>query len=720
MKVIIVGAGTGGLAVAIALRRIGLDPIVLEQQRAFAPIGAGLGLAANSMRVLTHLGADRHVRSTAVPTLANYTRDLLSNEAIDERDGARVAQAIGEHYYCAHRADLLDTLLGPLPPESIRLGCRVVGVEETPDDVAVELEGGEVLRADLLIGADGLNSKVRTLVFGDVPTRFTGTVVWRGLIPAERVPEEYYASITTWFGPRRHVMLYPVRNLEHPEPVYNYSGFVPVEEVHRESWTADADIDDLRASLDGVHPSVSGLLDGIETALITGIYFRDPLETWSTEHVVLIGDGAHPAPPSAGQGAGMALEDAVMLAACLQRTGPEAVPAALAEFERRRRDRTEQMLAVSRMHLAYRNEDDPLRIRARNGLLRGIRRLSPVGDPSMEWLQSYDPVQAASQNDEEFDRSQALPANPLLRPEARRAFEAWRGALRIEDRAGLWIGERDGYARFVAECSRSADGPPPQQLDCDGVPALLVAAPDGRSGGPVALHLHGGGFVLGSAQCAVGEARRIAAAIGGAVLVVDYRLAPEHPYPAALDDVRRAYRYLRAHGRHQGLIVTGECAGGNLALALALSLRDEGAALPDALFLVSPLVDLSLSADNVAGRLPTDPWFSRDSLTMRAGAYLHGGDPTAALVSPVYADLHGLPPLSITAATGEVCFPGIERFAAAASAVGVDVDFVPVEDSVHSFVLFDELPETAAALGRLGDFARRVSGRATPAANQSR
>ena len=183
-------------------------------------------------------------------------------------------------------------------------------------------QDGEELRGDLLVGADGLRSATRKRLIGEREARFTGVVVWRGLIPREKVLQRYDAKIMAWFGPRRHVLLYPLRHDRHPDSVYSLSAFVPATEVNRESWTTSGDLADLHASLADACPALQDLLAQMDEALITGIYFRDPLEAWGTDRVTLLGDAAHPAPPSAGQGAGMALEDAVMLAACLRRAGP--------------------------------------------------------------------------------------------------------------------------------------------------------------------------------------------------------------------------------------------------------------------------------------------------------------------------------------------------------------------------------------------------------------
>ena len=181
----------------------------------------------------------------------------------------------------------------------------------------------------------------------------------------------------SWYGPRRHVLLYPLRHDRHPDSVYSLSAFVPATEVHRESWTASGDLADLHASLADACPAMHDLLALMDEALITGIYFRDPLETWGSDRVILLGDAAHPAPPSAGQGAGMALEDAVMLAACLQRAGTGNEQAALREYVFRRQARTTRMLESSRVNLRNSQTSDPVQVRARNGYVRGLAAAQP-------------------------------------------------------------------------------------------------------------------------------------------------------------------------------------------------------------------------------------------------------------------------------------------------------------------------------------------------------
>ncbi|MGB6456893.1 MAG: FAD-dependent monooxygenase, partial [Streptosporangiaceae bacterium] len=458
MRVIIAGGGTGGLAAALALRKVGIEPLVLERAPAFTAIGAGLGLQVNAMKALTYIGGDDYWRQSSARIDVAEQRGLPADDLISASSYEAQVRKYGEHYYCGHRADLLTSLLDALPSGCVRTGSRVAGVEQTPGDVRVRLETGEEIRGELLIGADGLRSRVRSLLFGEQESRFTGVVVWRGLIPRAKVPDRYDGKLVSWLGPRRHVLLYPLRHAAHPDSVYSLSAFVPAAEVYRESWTASGDLADLHASLAGACPALHDLLASMESALITGIYFRDPLENWGSGRVVLLGDAAHPAPPSAGQGAGMALEDAVMLAACLDRHGRGGELAAVREYVYRRRSRTVRMLESSRVNLLNSQPSDPIQIRARNGYYRGLRRLSPVGPPMAEWLLGHDPVAAALQPAADFDRTLLALANPMRRPEARRAFELWRTALTPEHRAAGWTGERAGYADFLRRVAPAGTG----------------------------------------------------------------------------------------------------------------------------------------------------------------------------------------------------------------------------------------------------------------------
>jgi salicylate hydroxylase len=675
MRVLVAGGGIGGMAAAIALERAGFDPRVFERAPELSEIGAGLGLTANAMKAMGYLGAAEFVRTTGVPVDATEWRSMDDGSRLFINDHGAQEEHYGEQYVCLHRADLLASLVREVPEERVRLNSRLVGFDETPDGVTVHFEDGHSEEGDLLVGADGLRSTVRSLLFGEQEARFTGVAAWRALIPVENMPPGFGAQIVVWFGRGRHCMTYPVR-----DDLCALNAFVPAEEIHQEAWGPSGDLAHLRRSFADAEPAVLGLIDGISEVLITPIYFRDPLPVWGTDRVVLLGDAAHPAPSSAGQGAAMALEDALMLAGCL---GRDDIPTALADYASRRRPRTSPMLVTARSNLKMYNEPDPEQIRARNGRLQGMLRLDPLGESSIGWLYAHDPVAAAAEP--------VAPTPPeeerLRRPEAQRAADLWRGAITLEDRAGLWRGERAGYERFIAEID-------PPDLAFEDLGDAVRVVPPGADEDVVVLHLHGGGYTMGSARGGAPLAGRLARAAGGWALVPEYRLAPEHPFPAALEDVLAAYRSVLG----ARVVVTGECAGGGLAIALAVAARDEGLALPDAVDVVSPFCDLTLSGASIDAPAGPDPWMNRHRLRGMAASYIHGADPADPRISPLFADLRGLPPLTIRAAAGEALADDARRLAEAARAADVDVSLELVEDSVHSFVLFGFLPEAQAAL----------------------
>jgi salicylate hydroxylase len=263
------------------------------------------------------------------------------------------------------------------------------------------------------------------------------------------------------------------------------------------------------------------------------------------------------------------------------------------------------------------------------------------------------------------------------------------------------------YDAFLRREFPAPDSLPREQLRCGGVPAIRSGALHAPATAPVVLHLHGGGYVLGSAEASLELADRLAAATGGWTLTPDYRLAPEHPFPAALDDVIAVYQWLTTTAPESPILLFGECAGGGLALALAIHLRRTGQRRPAAIHLVSPFVDLSVRDASFNPETRQDPWLNRIMLTQFAAAYVQDADLAAPLLSPIDADLRGLPPLALSAARDEALFPSVETLAARAEAAGVQLEFHPVADSVHSFVLFPYLPEASAAVARLATFARQ-------------
>ena len=244
-------------------------------------------------------------------------------------------------------------------------------------------------------------------------------------------------------------------------------------------------------------------------------------------------------------------------------------------------------------------------------------------------------------------------------------------------------------------------------VDAGGVPAEWVSAPDADAGRAV-LYLHGGGYNAGSPTSHRELARRLSAATGARVLVLDYRLAPEHPYPAAVEDATAAYRWLLAQGIDSAkTAVGGDSAGGGLTVAAMVALRDAGDPLPAAGVCISPWVDLEMSGESMRTRAKWDLMVGREGLLDSAAAYLAGGDARTPLVSPLYADLRSLPPLLIQVGTSETLYDDSTRLDERARAAGVDAKLQVWDQMVHAWHLFAPiLPEGQQAIEAIGEYLR--------------
>jgi monoterpene epsilon-lactone hydrolase len=235
-----------------------------------------------------------------------------------------------------------------------------------------------------------------------------------------------------------------------------------------------------------------------------------------------------------------------------------------------------------------------------------------------------------------------------------------------------------------------------EEVTAGGAPAYWLSAP-GVTPGRVLLYLHGGGYSLGSLRSHGELAARLGRAAGMRVLFLDYRLAPEHPFPAAPDDVLAAWRWLRAQGQPaESIALAGDSAGGGLIMGLLITLRDAGEDLPAAAALMSPFVDMT-------GEDPA----TREMIRGMAADYLAGADPRSPLVSPVYADLTELPPLLVLAGRADLLFSDSERLAAAAAGAGVDVTLQAPEGLPHAHPIMLGTPEASEATDEIATFLRK-------------
>jgi epsilon-lactone hydrolase len=245
-------------------------------------------------------------------------------------------------------------------------------------------------------------------------------------------------------------------------------------------------------------------------------------------------------------------------------------------------------------------------------------------------------------------------------------------------------------------------------VDAAGVPAEWVSAPD-ADGGHVLLYFHGGGYVQGSIVTHRNLAGRLSAATGSFVLLPDYRLAPEHPHPAALEDAVEVYRWLLQNGTDPTrMAVAGDSAGGGLTAALLLALRDRGEPLPAAAVMMSPWVDLACDSPTYQSKAAVDPMIQEDRIKQMAAWYLGPvGDAAAPYASPLQGELHDLPPTLVHVGSSEVLLDDAQRFAAKAEAAGVDVTLEVWDEMIHVWHWFADLPEAGEAIDRIGEFVRK-------------
>lgn len=317
MTALIVGGGLGGLAAALALARQGFASHVLEQAPAFGEIGAGIQLGPNVFRMFERLGIAEAISRDAVFVDRLLMMDSLTGETVVTGDlGSAFRERFGAPYAVTHRADFHRTLLEACEAaEAVTLetNAQVVSVEDLGGRVHARLADGGRREGALLVGADGLWSKVREYVVGDGPPNVSGHIAYRAVLPIEEVPEAVrWNAAALWAGPRNHLVHYPLRRstLFNLVAVFHSDRYV-------EGWDSEGDPGELMERFAGVSSQPMSLLEKIETWRMWVLCDREPVADWSRGRVCLLGDAAHPMLQYLAQGACMAMEDAVSLADAL-------------------------------------------------------------------------------------------------------------------------------------------------------------------------------------------------------------------------------------------------------------------------------------------------------------------------------------------------------------------------------------------------------------------
>jgi salicylate hydroxylase len=388
LKVLIAGGGIGGITTALALRQRGIEAQPFEQAEAFRQVGAGIQLSANATRILRTLGLGEALARVAVyPEGRDYRGWDVGERLYYTPLGARAEAHFGAPYYHAHRADLLDVLLGGLGETDFRLNAHVDGFEHDANGVSITLADGHKVTGDVLIGADGIHSTVRAQMFGPELPRYTGNVAWRGLVPAERVAHLDLGRVTeVWMGPNRSIVQYYVA----AGRTFNWIGISRSEQPARESWLAEGRIEDALAEYTGWHDTIRTIIAATPRLLRQALYDRAPLPDWRLGRVVLLGDAAHPMMPFYAQGAAQSIEDAYVLAGCLAAM-PEEPVAALERYVNLRQARTAWMQELSCREEELYQMTDAAAIAERNARMRANRTPASASfPPEQERLYGYD------------------------------------------------------------------------------------------------------------------------------------------------------------------------------------------------------------------------------------------------------------------------------------------------------------------------------------------
>ena len=384
LRVAVIGGGIGGLSAALHLLKAGLDVHVYEQAQRITEIGAGLQISPNASRLLHRLGLKPAMDALGVRPRAVHQRRWEDGKTLQRAPlGPEVEEQFGAPYYHFHRADLANLLAAAMPPERLHVGHKLTDVAQRGERVTARFDNGASAEADVLIGADGIHSRVRNVVFGPEKPRFTGCVAWRGLVPAERIAHlNIEVASHNWMGPGGHCVHYWVSGGR----FMNVVCCVEHGDWTSESWTDHGNVSDVLKRYEGWHPTILGLIAGFPETYIWALHDRSELPRWTEGRVTLLGDACHPMLPMMAQGAAQSIEDGAALAALLK-TMPDDVPGALKRYEAVRKPRATRLQQASAANRTRFHLSDGPEQRERDAQMaaNGDRSLANIG-----WLYEHD------------------------------------------------------------------------------------------------------------------------------------------------------------------------------------------------------------------------------------------------------------------------------------------------------------------------------------------
>ena len=390
MNVIIVGAGIGGLVSALCLDAKGHKVKIYEQAEILSELGAGIQLSPNATKVLNYLGLFKDLEPYIFEPNSFQFLNFSTGKVISERKlGEAIKKDFNSPNYDIHRADLQRVLLNKIKVKNIDFhsNMKVTNVGNNKNSAFIEVDGKEI-QADLVIGADGIHSKVSDSLFGKKEIIYTGNVAWRMLIPVEILPENLILPDTTvWLGPNKHFVTYHVNGGKN----LNCVCLVEQDGWFNESWSEKGEIEELKKAYKGWNRTIETLLQHADpnTLYKWALHDRLPMKQWSKGRIIVLGDAAHPMLPFLAQGAAMAIEDGAVLANCIDNF--DEVEEALKYFEKIRKPRTSYVQSAARRNAKV------LHLSGLAAILRNLV-MGYIGNKIFKKLYSYDALSIMNKN----------------------------------------------------------------------------------------------------------------------------------------------------------------------------------------------------------------------------------------------------------------------------------------------------------------------------------
>ncbi len=360
-RIAIVGGGMGGLTAAVLLQRAGFEVTVYEQAKQLARIGAGINIYPNGMNVLRATGVVDQLMALGQVPKTWFSRVWDTGDLLYSQPQQEWHRKYGEPHTILHRGDLQGALAAKLQPGSLQFDKHVLGIDEAGDVLTVRFADGASVEADVVIGADGVNSKVRELLLGPEPPKYSGFVAYRSVFPASRLSRaldsdgcKFWSDDRHWANEDRHMIIYYTTKAK--DEVYFVTGS---PDPHWEGTSpVDVTIQEVKDHYAGFHDEVQRVIDASTHISKWPLLIRDPLPLWSSGRIVLLGDACHPMKPHMGQGAGMAFEDAAILVRCMQAKGDDFA-AAFKLYEANRHERASKVQRISNANTFLKYEEDP-------------------------------------------------------------------------------------------------------------------------------------------------------------------------------------------------------------------------------------------------------------------------------------------------------------------------------------------------------------------------